>query len=156
MNQTPQEKKTLPWWRRILLAAILLAMVVILSVIGLSCHAGKLLGDEIVKISTAGEPVTFPDLDTAEMSIDENKDAAAYYQKALTGISPDSLEILKKVNRYYRKNMYSLPPSQFPKDLRDQVVQQMIPFRMTMAMFDKASTLPLSTFDIGLKEGREI
>lgn len=156
MNQTPQEKKVMPWWRRILLAAILLAMVVILSVIGLSYHAGKLLGDEIIKISNAGEPVNFQEIDSAETVISENQDAAAYYQKALTGINPDSLETLKKVNGFYRKNMHSLPPSQFPKDLRDQVVQQMMPFRMTMAMFDKASTLPLSTFDMGLKEGREI
>ncbi|MCK5173186.1 MAG: hypothetical protein KAR47_07335 [Planctomycetes bacterium] len=155
MNQTPQEKKTMPWWRRLLLAAILLAMVVTFTVIGLNYHAGKLLGDEVIKISNAGEPLSFSDLDRAEAVIDKNKDAAAYYQKALTGIDPDSLEGLKSVNGFYRKNMHSLPPSQFPKDLRDQVVQQMAPLRMTLVMVDQASTLPMSTFDLDLKEGRE-
>jgi sensor histidine kinase YesM len=80
MIETLEQKHSLPRWRRILLWLVLTAMVLLGLVILASYIVGRRLGAEIVKISEAGEPLTFSDLAKANSpESTTQEDAARYY-----------------------------------------------------------------------------
>ena len=129
-------------------------MVLLAGVMLASWVVGKQLGAEIVKISEAGEPLTFPDVakaNSAQSPIDE--DATRHYYEALTGIGPASLPNLKRVHSFYRQNMTALPANQFPADLRESVSQNLAAVEAIFEKLDKGASEPLARFDIGIREG---
>ena len=154
MDETVQERRLLPHWRRILLWLVLAAMVLLAGVMLASYVVGRQLGSEIVKISEAGEPLTFPDV--AEVQVRQNtdgEDAAHYYVEALASIGPASLPNLKRVHGFYRQNMVALPANQFPADLRESVSQNLTAVEAVFEKLDKGAGEPLARFDIGIRGG---
>ncbi len=157
MIETLEQKQSLPRWRRILLWLVLTAMVLLAVVILASYIVGRRLGAEIVKISEAGEPLTFLDLAKANSpETPTQEDAARYYVEALMSISPASLPNLRRVNTFYRQNISSLPTNQLPNDLRDSVTQNLAVSEPIFEKFDKGAGLALSSFDIGIRQGIEV
>lgn len=151
-----KEKKPLPLWRRILLVLILAAIAVLAGLMAVSYLTGRQLEAEIVKISKAGEPVTFSDLrKSIIIQTDTKQDAAMSYYEALIPIGPQNLEQLTNISAFYRRSMLSLPPDEFPAELRDQVGQSLKPFEPILEKCDKAAQLPLSHFDLGIERGIE-
>jgi hypothetical protein len=131
---------------------VLLAVVILASYI-----VGRRLGAEVVKISEAGEPLTFPDLAKANSpESTDQEDTARYYVEALMNISPAGLPNLKRVNTFYRQNISSLPTNQLPNDLRDSVTQNLAVSEPIFEKFDKGATFALSSFDIGIRQGIEV
>lgn len=154
MDETVRERPLLPHWRRILFWLVMAAMVLLAGVMLASWVVGKQLGAEIVKISEAGEPLTFSDVaktNSAQSPIDE--DAARYYVEALTGIGPASLPNLKRIHSFYRQNVTALPANQFPADLRESVSQNLAAVEAMFEKLDKGASEPLARFDIGIREG---
>jgi len=156
MGKTLQGKKPLPWWRRILLGLMLTAMVMLAALMLISYIAERQLGAQIVKVSQAGEPITFADLQDKLEPNSTGEDAARYYVEALSSIGPDDIEVLRRVNIFYRKNITSLPAEQFPEKVREKVTNNLANVQPVLEKFDKGASLPLSGFDIGIKQGREV
>ncbi len=154
MDETVRERPLLPHWRRILFWLVVVAMVLLAGVMLASYVVGRQLGSEIVKISEAGEPLTFPDVakvNSAQSPIDE--DAARHYYEALTGIGPANLPNLKRVHSFYHQNMTALPANQFPADMRESVSQNLAAVEAIFEKLDKGASEPLAHFDIGIREG---
>ena len=157
MDETLREKRVLPHWRRILFWLVVVAMVLLAGVMLASYVVGKQLGAEIVKISEAGEPLTFPDVakaGSAQNPTDE--DATHYYVEALTSVGASNIPNLQRVHSFYRQNMTSLPANQFPGDLRDTVSQNLAVVGVIFEKLDNAASVPLSRFDIGIRQGMEV
>jgi len=154
MDETVQERRVLPHWRRILLWLVLVAMLLLAGVILASWVVGKKLGAEIVKISEAGEPLTFPDVARIRVTQHSDaEDAALYYIEALASINPAGSQNLKRIHGFYHQNMVSLPADQFPADLRETVSQNLTAVKVVFEKLDKAASEPLDRFDIEIRNG---
>jgi hypothetical protein len=156
MKDAVNKKQPLPWWRCILLALVLVAMALLAFLILADYLAEKQLGNEIIKISRAAEPVTLLDLQPHLNQGSTGEDAAAYYQEALSSIIPGDLENLNKVNTFYRKSIISLPANQFPAEINEKIAQNLAKLQPVLEKFDKAAALPLSRFDIGIEQGMQV
>jgi hypothetical protein len=152
MNDAVNKKLPLSWWRRALLVMVLGAMALLAFLVLADYLAERQLGNEIIKISRASEPITF--LDIVPRSAGEG--AAPYYIEALTSIPPGSLENLNKVNTFYRKSIIFLPANQFPGEINEKVAQDLAKLQPVLEKFDKAADLPLSSFDIGIEQGMKV
>ncbi len=149
------EMRLFSWWRRILLGLILMAMGLLTTLMLASYLVGRQLGAEIIKISTASQPLTFSDLEAHLGQSAADKQATGCYVEALLAINPDILENLKRLNTLYRKNLLFLPTNQFPAKLREKVVQNLDYFQPVLENFDKGAALPLSRFDICIEGGMQ-
>ncbi|MDD5326433.1 MAG: hypothetical protein PHY02_01305 [Phycisphaerae bacterium] len=156
MNNTANKKEPLSWWRRALLAMVLIVMALLTFLILADYLAEKQLGDEIIKISQAGEPITFLDLQAGFNQSSEGEDAAAYYEEGLFNLLRGDLGNLSKVNTFYRKSIISLPANQFPGEIKEKVAQSLATLQPVLEKFDKAGALPLSRFDIGIEQGMKV
>jgi len=156
MSKTEREKQPLPKWRRILLGLVLMAMVSLAAFMLVGYFIERQLGKEIVKISRAGEPVTFVDLLPAPILGAIGNDAAVYYVEVLSSIPPGDVENLRLIRILYHKNIVSLPPNQFPGDTREKVAQNLAGLKPMLEKLDKSTDLPLSSFYIGIEQGMEI
>jgi len=156
MNEISNKKQPLPWWRRILLALVLTAMASFIFLLLADYLAKRQLGDEISKITKAGQPITFLDLldNTEPSNIDQ--DAARYYAEAISNMPLNELENLKRLNIFYRKNIISLPAKQFPSDAREKITQNLADLQPLFEKLDNAALLPLSRFDIGIQQGIQV
>ena len=156
MNEAVKEKQPLPWWRRVLLALVLIAMVPFIVLMLMGYLAERQLAAEIIRISREGEPITFRDLqpDLPRSSTDEN--AGRLYAEALGNIPPRDLENLRRVSVFYRKNLISLPKDQFPGDVHEKVNQNLANLQTVLEKFDKGADLPLTSFDIGIEQGIKV
>jgi hypothetical protein len=156
MNDAVNKKQPLTWWRRALLVLVLSAMAVLAFLILADYLVERQLGNEIIKISRANEPITYLDLQPPLSQSGTGEDAAAYYQEALSSIPLSDPENLNKLNTFYRKNIISLPANQFPSEIYEKVSQDLVKLQPVLEKFDKAGTLPLSQFDIGLEQGTKV
>jgi len=156
MSERLKKKQPLPRWRRILFGLVLAAMVPLIGLMLVNYFVGRQLGAEIVKINRSGEPVTFLDLQADLGRSSTGEDAAGYYAKALSGMTPGDLEGLISVNTFYRKNIISLPASQFPGDMHEKIGQNLADLQPVLEELDKGAALPLSRFDIGIEQGMQI
>jgi hypothetical protein len=156
MNDAVNNKHPLVWWRRALLALVLTAMALLVFLILADYLTERQLGNEIIKISRANEPLTFLDLQPSSSQGSTGEDAAAYYQEALSSIPPGDPENLNKLNIFYRKSIISLPANQFPGEIYEKVAQDLVKLQPVLEKFDKAGSLPLSRFDIGLEQGTQV
>lgn len=152
-NDKLKKKQPLPWWRRILLVLVLTAIGLLTAFIVVSYLMGKQLSAEIVKISQAGEPLTFSDLEADIIQSSTAEDAARYYTEALLNVRPEELINLRRANTLYRNNIISLPTEQFPDDLRKKVTESLEHFQPVLEKLDKGAGIPLSRFDIGIIYG---
>lgn len=144
------------WWRRILLGLVLTAMGLLTTLMLSSYFAGRQLGSEIIKISRAGEPLTFSDLEAQLGRGTAGEQATGCYIEALLGVNPDELENIGRLNTFYRKNVLFLPPNQFPAKLRERVAQNLVYFEPVLKNFDEGAALPLSRFDICIEGGLQV
>lgn len=164
MNENMSEKKDdklegkqpLSLWRRILLWLILLAVVLLGLLMVASYLMGKQVGAEIVKIHEAGEPVGFSDLEGGFIQSSPAEDAASYYTEVLVKMPPKAAERMGRINLSYRQNMLTLSASEFPGELRKNVTESLVPLQPVMEKLDKGAELPLSSFDIGIKQGIQV
>jgi hypothetical protein len=148
--------RQLTLWRRIFLYLVLVAMVGVAGLM-LVAHIARIqLGREIVKISKAGEPVTFADLRKKPAQPKTTEDANSLYFEALRQIRPADLANFKQVNLFYRVNLASLPSNQFPSDWQEKVQKSLAKAEPLLANFDKASALELPDFDIGITHGNQV
>ena len=145
------EKQEYPWWKRILLTLIIIAMVLL----GVSMLARYVvtwqLGSEIAKIAKANEPLGFSDL--KQPATTEN--AADYYARALAKINLSISQNISRANLLYRNTIISSENGQVPNDLDTQITPILAPLSSTLKEFDNGSELGLSGFDIGIREGME-
>jgi hypothetical protein len=156
MKDAVNKKRPLQWWRCALLVMVLIAMALLALLILADYLVEKQLGNEIIRISQASEPITFLDLQPVLNQSGTGEDAAGYYEEALGSISPGDLESLNRVNTFYRKSIISLPANQFPGEIHEKTAQNLAKLQPVLEKFDKAATLPLSRFDIGIKEGMQV
>ena len=63
------------------------------------------------------------------------------------------MENLKSAYIFYRKNIISLPPSQFPSDVHDKIARNLTNSQPVLQKFDRGADLPLSHFDSGIEQG---
>ena len=152
-NDKLKEKQPLPWWRRILLVLVLTVIGLLTVSIAVSYLMGKQLSAEIVKISQAGEPLTFSDLEADIIQSSTAEDAARYYVEALLNARPGELANLKRANTSYRNNITSLPAGEFPDELREEVTQNLERSQPVLENLDKGAGIPLSRFNIGIVYG---
>ena len=148
--------RQLPLWRQVLLVLVLSAMIVVAGVMLSANLAGSRLSREVVKISKAGEPLVYADLHPKEVQPQTNEDAAQYYREAVKRIRPSDLQDIVKLNIFYRLNMVSLPADKFPAELRDKTAQNLTKTEPLFAMLDRGAQLPLSEFDTGVLQGKQI
>lgn len=154
--QERENRQRLPIWRRVLLVLVVAAMVVVAGVIIASYVAQRRLGGEIVRISRAGEPVTFTDLRFDDQNqATAGLDAAGLYVEAVRQINPKDLAKLVQLNVFYRTNLVSLPASQFPSDLHEKMEQTLTNAKPMFAKLDKGASLGLSGYDIGIIHGNQ-
>jgi hypothetical protein len=156
MGRKLKGKKPLPLWRRILLGLVVTAMALLAVLILISYVEERRFGAEIVKVRQAGEPVTFLDLRADFNQGGTDEDASDYYADALGGMRPEDVEDLKRVNIFYRKNISSLPASQFPSEVRDKITKNLAKVQPMLERFDKGAGLPLSGFDMGIEQGMQV
>jgi len=156
MDKEVNKKQPLSWWCRALLVMVLIAMAVLAFLILADYVVERQLGNEIVRISRAAEPITFLDLQPDINQSGTGEDAAPYYEEALSSIPPGDLENLNKVNTFYRKSIISLPANQFPGEINEKVAQNLAKLQPVLEKFDKAGDLPLSRFDIGIEQGLQV
>jgi len=154
-TQKREKNQPLSLWRRVLLLFVIAAMVFVAGIMLLAYLDGERLGWEVIRISKAGEPVTFTNL-RPKQTTPATEDAADYYVDAMWQIQPGELAELTKVNTFYRANLVALPPNQFPGDLRETVTQNLLKMQPVLAKFDKGAQLELTGFDIGILHGHEI
>lgn len=150
------KKRPLPLWRRIVLAIVLLAIAGLVVLMLAGYWMERRLGAEITKISEAGEPLRFSDLCEQPAIANSREDAAVHYMMVFSRIPPKDFEGLSRVNTFYRINLLSLPASQFPSEVREQIKQSLSTLRPALESMDKAAQLHLSGFDIGLEAGLEV
>ncbi len=121
------EKQEYPWWKRILLTLIIIAMVLL----GVSMLARYVvtwqLGSEITKIAKANEPLGFSDL--KQPATTEN--AADYYTGALAKINLNISQDISRANLLYRNTMISSENGQVPKELDTQITPILAPLSST-------------------------
>ncbi|MFA5240227.1 MAG: hypothetical protein WC476_11065 [Phycisphaerae bacterium] len=157
MNDTANKKQPLSSWRRILLALVLAVMVLLAFLILTDWLMARRLGNEIIKISQSGEPITFLDLQAGlNRSSGTGEDAATYYEEGLFGMLRGDLGNLSKVNTFYRKSIMSLPANQFPGEIKEKVAESLAKLQPMLEKFDKAAALPLPRFDIGIEHGMKV
>ncbi len=139
-----------------LFVSVVTAIVLIAGVMFVSYIARRRLGNEVVKISKASDPVTFTELTPGQVQTEISENAIGYYISSLSPIRPYDLKNLKEVNAFYRMNLLSLPKKQFPSDLRDKVRQSLINAEPVFAKLDMGAQLDLPFFGIGILHGREV
>ncbi len=154
---TPMSSKLppLPLWRRILLALILAAIVLLCGLMAMNFIVERQLGGEIARISRAVEPVTFSELRPGTPT-EANDVAATSYIQAIVTVNPNNLAILKQLNAFYRKNIDSLPANQFPADARERAAQLLGEYRQAFEKIDDAAGLSMGQFDIGVQKGLQV
>ncbi|MBW8001457.1 MAG: hypothetical protein FVQ80_05490 [Planctomycetes bacterium] len=156
MNEHLETKKGFPRWCRILLVLIVAVVLVIVSVMSANYFIGKRLSLEITKVSQAGEPLIFSDLESEFKPSISGQDASIYYQGPLLSISPDNLDGLQQFNSIYRRGVASLPDQQFPEDLHKKARRVLGVFQPALETFDTGAGLELHQFDIGIKHGIKV
>jgi len=156
MAQWYKKVWAMPLWRKVVLAFIILAMVLVGDLVLTASFTRMQLGREVARIRAAGQPLTFAELHPPHAQTAGQPDAAAYYIEALKRIPPGELSDLTKVNTFYRLNLVSLPASQFPGELREKVAQSITNAAPLLAGFDKGAQLPLSEFDIGIMQSIQV
>ena len=145
------EKQKHPWWKRILLTLIIIAMVLLGVSMLVRYVVTWQLGSEITKIAKANEPLNFSDLE--QPATTEN--AADYYARALAKINLNISQNISRANLLYRNTMISSENGQVPNVLDTQITPIMAPLSSTLKEFDNGAELGLSGFDIGIREGME-
>jgi hypothetical protein len=148
--------KRLPLWRKIALVFVLAGIAMVAGLMMVTYVASNQLAGEVIKISKAGEPITFSALNPGQSPQGEAEDANRYYTEAVNEVAPSELEDLRKVNRFYSENLVSLPANQFPSDFREKISENLVKAAPVFANLDKGAKLELSSFDTGLLQGRNI
>jgi hypothetical protein len=148
--------RQLPLWRQVLLGLVVAAMAGVIGLVLAAKIARIQLGREIVKISKAGEPVVFTELQPGPLQTAAGLDANSFYFEAIRAIPPGNLVNLKQVNLFYRVSLASLPTNQFPADLHEKVVQALAKAEPILSNLDKGSVLALSGFNIGIMQGNKV
>jgi len=146
------DKKTdYPWWKRVLLILIIIAIALLCVSMLARPIAAWQLGSEITKIAKAGEPLNFSDLEQPATT----GNAADYYARALAKINLNVLQDISRASLLYRNTMIASENGQVPNDLDTRITPILAPLSSTLKEFDKAAKLGLSDFDIGIREGME-
>ncbi len=151
--QAETKKKPLPWWRRILMALLLTAIVMLAALMFADYLAKRQLGAEVLKFNKAGEPVTFRQLEPPEETPDITENPAVFYTRAMESINPDNIGNMARANAFYRKELATVPPEKFPGDMKNNISQSLVPFTAVLKTFEHAGNMDLPAFDIGIKRG---
>lgn len=151
-------------WRRILLAGVLAVMLLLAALMLVGYVVQRQTDAEIIRISKAGQPLTFRDLEKTAAAPTQSTvprtpgltvDAAQLYSRVLSQIPAGTLEKLKEVNLLYRKSILALPPENFPGDLRQQVRENLTKLAPALSTLDQGAQLPLAGFDMGVEYGKD-
>ncbi len=153
MNNELKTKQPLPLWRRIVLWLICAAIIMLIGVMAAGYIMGKKLGSEIVKIKEANEPLTFSDWWTNITAKNASNAAESYYAGAISNVSTNDIAGLAKINVFYLNSLASGAPDQFPADMRKQISQILTAFQPVFDKLDRAASLPLAYFNIGIDGG---
>lgn len=153
-DERSKRKRLIQWLRRALLVLVLAVILMPIAFMLANYLIKRQLSSEIVKISRAGEPLTFSNLRAGLKPSGTDEDAARYYNEALLSIIPDdSLEKLKRANVFYRRNVSFLSVKQFPDEPREKLTQSLIVFQPILRKFDKGADIDLSSPVISIEQG---
>ena len=78
-DERSKRKRLLQWLRRVLLGLVLAVMLMLIAFMLANYLIKRQLSSEIVKISRAGEPLSFSDLRAGLKPGGTDEDAARYY-----------------------------------------------------------------------------
>ena len=140
-------------WRRVFrgllvaMVSLFLLALVVRSVWGFV--SARQLRNEIAKIRSVGEPVTFKDLDADLARIDPADDAARQYRAALALLG--SLDHAPQ--RAYKEAVSTWPVTQPDDELQDQVRQLLSQNRLAFDLIDQAAALPECQFNSNVRHG---
>jgi hypothetical protein len=150
MGETRSKKQPLPYWRRIALVLIVIAIVGL----GAQMLAGYLiemrLDSKIAAIHKAGYPVSFEQLAPRADSATTD-DAAALYTSALSSLSTTDMEGLAKILSIYRNAMAAEALSKLPPEFQSGIASILAQHQFCLDTLDNAATLPMAHYDIGLQ-----
>ena len=153
-KEDSNKKQSLPLWRRIALALIVLAMIGLGGLMLAGFAIEKMLGSKIEAISKAGYPVSFTELAGSGEEI-TTEDAGPIYTDMITKLSTEDMQNMLQASRFYRSVITAGTMDKLPKELQQSVAQSLTQSKPLMTDLDKAATLPISGFDIGIQNGRE-
>ena len=151
MSETCSEKQPLPYWRRIALVLIVLA-IVSLSVQMLVSYLMKTrLDSKIAAIQKAGYPVSFEQLaPLADAATTDN--AAAVYMSALSSLLTTETEGLSRIISIYRSAIAAEALDKLPPDFHKSGIASILDqHRPCLGALDNAATLSMAHYDIGLQ-----
>ncbi len=140
----------------LLLIAVLSGCVAICAWLGGEYYVNKRLDNQLAKIQLAGQPLSFPELQAKYSTTIAGEDAAGYYAKGLIAIASANFADIDKAVVLYHYHMTAGSTEQIPEDFQKQVASNLTGVRAISAQFDKAGRLPLSTFDMSARYGRDI
>jgi hypothetical protein len=140
----------------LLLIAALGGCAAICVWLGVEYYVKKRLDSQLAKIQLAVEPLSFHELQAKYRTTIAGEDAAGYYTKGLIAIASNNFADIDKAAALYRHHMAAGSAEELPEDFQKQVASNLSAVRTLSAQFDKAGKLPLSTFDMGARYGRDI
>lgn len=154
MNKEAAEKKKLPLWRRIAFLLIVLAIAGLAAIMLTDYIVSKSLDNRIITIQRAGHPVSFEHLRSATAAASQ-EDVSSLYTSVISNLPTSDPEELTRAISSYRNTVAAgmldrLRPEHI--QLIENILNQN---KSLMIAFDKAATLPVCEFDIGIKHGRE-
>ena len=158
MNQRAKVKRALPWWRRILLALVSVAIVVLIGFMLANYIVARQLGGEIAKISQAGEPLSFAELSGRQNSKPTGAQAERIYHELLDELiqNDPQLNVLLLASQTYRQKVFKEPGDGIPEELAKIVASGLVRYSSILEKIHKAGELELPSFDMGLQDGTAV
>ncbi|MCH9022933.1 MAG: hypothetical protein IID32_09225 [Planctomycetes bacterium] len=158
MNQRAKVKRALPWWRRILLALVSVAIVVLIGFMLANYIVARQLGGEIAKISQAGEPLSFAELSGRQNSKPTGAQAERIYHELLDELiqNDPQLNVLLLASQTYRQKVFKEPGDGIPEKLAKIVASGLVRYSSILEKIHKAGELELPSFDMGLQDGTAV
>jgi len=140
----------------LLLIAVLGGCAAVCAWLGAEYYVSKRLDGRLAKIQLAVEPLSFPELQAKYSTTIAGESASGYYAKGLIAIASTNFADIEKAAALYRYHMAAGSTEQLTEDFQKQIASKLSAVRALSAQFDKAGRLPLSTFDMSVRYGRDI
>lgn len=141
--------------RGLVKTAVVLFVVVLVARLIWGYAEAKRLKAEVARISVAGEPLTFKELDAGEPEGSEADDAEPYYEAAIALLRDKNTESLQDAWTEYAETVKQSPASRPSPDCREKVATLLANNALALDMLDRAAKLPACRFDIGVESGME-
>ncbi|MBN1457163.1 MAG: hypothetical protein JW912_04860 [Sedimentisphaerales bacterium] len=157
MNQTVENKASLPIWRKILMFIVIAGIGGLVLIMLLNYLTGMRLGSQVNAIAKSGQALNYYDLANIEKkAINSGQDAADHYLKATETVPANILKGLMQINSVYRNIIALIPDNQeYPNELIKAVTQNLATSKPLIDGVNSASQLPLYRYDLNVENGMQ-